>query len=75
LQSGDVVLNAEKSLKITCKLARVLNTPPGPDGRVRKFHLCKRNFKPGECLENYSGAPNTVITRAFQRLALIAEVK
>ena len=73
LKEGDVVLVAEKSLKGTYKLARVIQTIPGADGRVRKVRLCYKNFKPGEPLSKYSGTSDTVITRAVQRLALIVE--
>ena len=71
IQPGEVVLVADRSLKGDYKLARVVETIPGPDGKVRKVRLSYKNFKPGEPLTSYSGAPDTVITRAVQRLALI----
>ena len=52
-------------------MARVIEVFPGIDGNVRKVRLCYKNFRTGEPLSSYAGAPDTKITRAVQRLALI----
>ena len=71
IEVGNVVLVADRSLKGDYKLARVVEVFPGIDGNVRKVRLCYNNFRPGEPLSSYAGAPDTKIIRAVQRLALI----
>ena len=43
----------------------------GNDGNIRRVRLSYRNFKIGEPVSEYSGAQDTIITRAVQRLALL----
>ena len=73
LEPGDVVLICDKNqLKGHYKLARVEKVFPGRDGHVRKVSLTYKNHRPGEPLTQYLGAPDTTVTRAVQRLALLA---
>ena len=65
------MLITERGLKGNYKLAEVVETFPGPDGKVRKVSLRYKNFKPGESASVYKGALDTVVIRAVQRLALI----
>ena len=71
LKRGDIVLVAESGLKSSYKLARVVEVKIGKDGHVRSAKLAYKNYKVGEPLSEYSGAHDTFITRAIQRLALL----
>ena len=55
-------------------MGKVKETFPGRDGQVRRVSLTYKNFKPGEAISHYQGAPDTEVTRAVQRLALLVPV-
>ena len=71
LKRGDIVLVAESGLKGSYKLARVIEANIGKDRHVRSAKLAYKNFKVGEPVSEYSGAHDTIITRAIQKLALL----
>lgn len=72
LQPSDVVIVADKnSLRGQYRVALVKKVFPGKDGKVRRVTLSYKNFKVGEKLEKYSGAPDTEVMRSVHRLALL----
>ena len=69
-----VLICDKNQFKGQYKLARVKEVFPGPDGYVRKVTLVYKNTRPGEPLSKYMGAPDTIVTRAIQRIALLVPV-
>ena len=75
LKPGDIVLIGDKNtLRGEYRLGKVKETFPGRDGQVRRVSLTYKNFKPGEAISHYQGAPDAEVTRAVQRLALLVPV-
>lgn len=75
LRKGDIVLMADKnSLRGHYKIAIVKETFPSKDGKVRKVTLSYKNFKVGDEVSRYSGAPDVQVTRSVHRLALLVPV-
>ena len=74
LRINDVVLVMDGGQldKGQFKLARVVQVFPSNDGKVRKVQLAYKNYKVGERVFEYKGAPDTCIERSVQRLALLA---
>ena len=76
LKVGDVCLILESdTFKGDYRLGLVKKVVPGPDGKVRRVSLSYKNFKVGEALHEYKGAPDTVVERAAQRLVLLVPVE
>ena len=75
IQVGDVVVIQDSDvLKNEYRLARVVETLQSSDGHVRRCKLAYKNYKTGEALHEYRGAPDTVVERSVQRLALLVPV-
>ena len=75
LQVGDVVLVADKGVfKGEYRLARVSEILPSADGLVRRVKVCYKNYKVGETIHEYAGAPDTVVERSVQTLSLLVPV-
>ena len=75
LQVGDVVLVSDSGLKRgEYHLGRVTQALPGTDGRVRRVKVAYKNYKVGEKVHRYSGAPDTEIERSVQKLALLVPI-
>ena len=75
LEVGDVVVVSENnSLKGEYRLGRVTEVFPSSDGLVRKVNLAYKNFKIGEKVYEYAGAPDVIINRSVRNLSLIVPV-
>ena len=75
LRPGDVVIVADKNtLRGDYRLALVKDVFPGEDGRVREVTVQYKSYRTGERAHEYRGARDTVVSRAVQRLALLAPV-
>ena len=61
-------------LKSEYRLGRVVARVVGPDGKVRKVSVAYKNYRVNESVYVYSGAPDTVVERAVQRLVLLVPV-
>jgi len=76
LVPGDVVIVVDKSShRGEYKLALVKEIFPGQDGKVRKALLTYKNYKIGESVYKYKGAPDTCVIRSVQRLVLLVPVQ
>ena len=62
-------------LKSEYRLARVVEPIVSADGKIRRVKLAYKNFKVGEAVHRYSGAPDKVVERPVQSLSLLAPVK
>ena len=62
-------------LKSEYRLARVHETIKSSDGRIRRVKVAYKNFKVGESLKEYKGAPDKIVERAVQSLSLLAPTK
>ena len=72
LVPGDVVIVVDKSThRGEYRLALVKEVFPGQDGKVSKALLTYKNYKVGENVQKYLGAPDTCIIRSVQRLILL----
>ena len=75
LRVDDVVLVADSNpLKAQYSLARVHQTIPSADGKIRKVKVAYKNYKVGEALHEYSGAKDKIVERAVQSLSLLVPV-
>ena len=71
LQVGDVVLVSDSGLKRgEYHLGRVTQALPGTDGRVRRVKVAYKNYKVGEKVHRYSGAPDADIERSVQNFVI-----
>ena len=74
LEKDNVVLVQDANpLKNEYRLARIHKTIPSADGQIRRVEVAYKNFKVGEDLHQYTGAPDKVVERAVQNLALLTE--
>ncbi|KAJ8257634.1 hypothetical protein GJAV_G00187980 [Gymnothorax javanicus] len=64
----------KNTLRGEYRLGKVKETFPGQDEQVCRVSVAYKNFKPGEPNSRYHGAPDTVVTRAVQRLAHLVPV-
>ena len=69
-----VVVSENNSLKGEYRLGRVTEVFPSSDGLVRKVNLAYKNFKIGEKVYEYAGAPDVIINRSVRNLSLIVPV-
>ena len=75
LQVGDIVLISDKdTLKGDYRLGVVRDVFPDAKGVVRKVALAYKNFKVGDKEYEYTGSPDTLVTRSVQRLSLLVPV-
>ncbi|KAG1647995.1 hypothetical protein GQR58_030170 [Nymphon striatum] len=75
LKPGDVVLISDSnSLRGQYKLGLVKEVYPGIDGFVRKVKVSYKNYKVGEKVTRYAGAPDSLVIRSVQKLALLMPV-
>ena len=75
LQVNDVVIVADKGvIKSEYRLARVSQVIPSADKKVRRVKVAYKNYKVGEALHVYAGAPDTEVERSVQTLALLVPV-
>ena len=75
IKVGDVVLVADSNtLRGEYRLARVAEVHPSKDGHIRCATVCYKNFRVGEAVNQYKGAPYTSVKRSVQRLALLVPV-
>jgi len=76
LVPGDIVNIADSNtLKGDFRIGRVVEVFPSADLRVRKVTVAYKNFRVGEKLYEYHGAPDTVVTRSVQRLSLVVPME
>ena len=76
LRVDDVVMVMDSNLlKSEYRLARVHETIKSSDGRIRRVKVAYKNFKVGESLKEYKGAPDKIVERAVQSLSLLAPTK
>ena len=76
LKVGDVVMVADQNtLRGEYRLALVTEVHTGKDGKVRTATCSYKNFRVGEKLLEYNGAPYRAVKRSIQRLAMLVEVE
>ena len=76
LKAGDVVLVSDQNvLRGEYRLALITDTHRSKDGKVRSVTCSYKNFRVGEKLIEYKGAPYTNVTRSIQRLSLLVPVE
>ena len=73
LRPGDVVIVADRNvLRGNYRLAMVKEVFPGQDGKVRRATVQYESYRTSEKIREYRGAENVVVSRAKQRLSLLA---
>ena len=76
VKKDDIVLVADSNvLRGEYRIAQVKEAVPDSDGLVRRATIRYKNFKAGEALRVYTGAPDQVVERSIQRLSLLVPVE
>ena len=76
LEVGDIVLMSDTNcFKGEYKLAAVRQVFPSTDGLVRRVSVAYKNFKIGESVYEYAGAPDVLVTRSVQKLSLLVPIQ
>ena len=76
VKEGDIVLVADSNvIRGEYRLAIVSKTTASRDGVPRRVLIKYKNFKVGESLRQYKGAPYTTVERSVQRLSLLIPVE
>jgi hypothetical protein len=76
LEVGDIVLMSDTNcFKGEYKLAAVRQVFPSTDGLVRRVSVAYKNFRIGESVYEYAGAPDVLVTRSVQKLSLLVPIQ
>ena len=76
VREGDVVLVADSNvIRGEYRCAIVSKVTASRDGVARRVLVQYKNFKAGESLREYKGAPYTTVERSVQRLSLLIPVE
>ena len=71
-----MVLVADSNLlRGTYNLAKVCETHPGKDGKVRTATLTYKKYRIGEAVREYKGAIDVKIKRSVQRLVRLVTIE